>query len=89
MNTIESVLARRAKQAATSDLAAALRAANAPKPKAAGPKRKPGRPPTHGHKNAYWRHIEAGEKPCDPCIAAHEAEKARMRERFHERKAAG
>ncbi len=85
MNTLEVVLARRAKRDAWNQHAATLRDEDEHKP--VKPKRKPGRPPTHGHENAYWRHINAGEKPCDPCIEAHDRANAHKLERFHERKA--
>lgn len=79
MNTLEAVLARRAKRDAWNHHAATLRAEYTPPPVV--PTRNPGRPRTHGHEVAYWRHRRAGETPCGPCAAAHETAKARQRER--------
>lgn len=90
MNTLEAVLARRAKRDAWNQHAATLRDAAKPKPR--GPKPgegRGGRPPTHGHEKAFWRHIKNGETPCDPCIEAHERAKEQQRTRRRECRAAG
>lgn len=90
MNTLEVVLARRVRLAAQNQHAAALREEYKPKPR--GPKPgngKGGRPTTHGHEKAYWRHVKAGETPCDPCIEAYERAKEQQRRRHRERRAAG
>ena len=90
MNTLEVVLARRDRRAAWNQHAATLRTADKPKP--SGPKPgngKGGRPPTHGHEKAYWRHIKNDEMPCDECIEAHERAKEQQRNRSRERRLAG
>lgn len=88
MNTLEVALARRAKRAAWNQHAAALREEDEePKPRGPKPGQGNGRPLTHGHENAYWRHIKNDEKPCDPCIDAHERAKEQQRNRWRERRA--
>ncbi|KIU17896.1 hypothetical protein [Mycolicibacterium llatzerense] len=89
MNTLEVVLARRNRRAAWNKHAATLRDADKPKPSGPKPGKGNGRPLTHGHENAYWRHIKANEPACDECIEAHERAKEQQRIRHHERKAAG
>lgn len=85
MNTLDAVLARRARRDAFK--AEVLRADGGPKPRGPKPGQGRGRTKTHGHENAYWRHIKANETPCDPCIEAHERAKEQQRNRWRERRA--
>ncbi len=89
MNTLEVALARRNRRAAWNRHAATLSGADKPKPRGPKPGKGKGRPQTHGHENAYWRHIKNDETPCDACIEAHERTKEQQRNKWRERKVAG